>query len=415
MKITLNRNFYLKIIFTLLLINYQIVTIFFNDVFLLKYLRDIVLVGLIIYVLKKKGIHRIKSVSGMFCIIFLFFGGIAVIKTNSVSTSFLFGRRYIFPVVLLYLILAFNEYSEEEYYDLLRYILNTLFILSLWGLFQAIVLGDEFLIKVGYPTKYSYGYGMVKLKDSFYFGNLGIQRFVSTLSNTNVCALIWGVCIIVLLSQKKMFSSKANIVKIGTICLAYIYTFSRANILAMSIILVVFFKEIIPIKVKKWLKYIFILIVLIIIIAFISRNDFIMRIYSWIVASLSGKEASASGRALIWYEAWKMFIHNPLGYGFGYVGSYAQSMNVDGFVHAENSYLAMAIDTGIGGIVCYVGFLLGFVKKFKYCKSESGNVGKAIVLYMMICFFFSNHIYDMEAVSIVFMLAGLLLIKRKIN
>ena len=68
------------------------------------------------------------------------------------------GEERGFPCIYLYLIVA----------------------LSIFGVFQAQVLGDGFLRKLGYPVEYSHGYGRDMLYNSFYFGGLGIQRVVAT-------------------------------------------------------------------------------------------------------------------------------------------------------------------------------------------------------------------------------------------
>ena len=44
--------------------------------------------------------------------------------------------------------------------------------------------------------------------------------------------------------------------------------------------------------------------------------------------------------------------------GFGHVGSFAQLANVSDFIHAENSYLAIAIDSGVIGTIIYVTFFI---------------------------------------------------------
>lgn len=411
-----------KLLFALLLINYQIITILCNDFVLLKFLRDIVLIMLIGDIWAKNGVRKPKGITIIFVVAFFAFLLNATVATSNISMSFTFLRKYIFPIAVFYTMLSWTSITNMEIIKIEKFILNFLFLFSLWGIFQAWILGDSFLIHLGYPVKYSGAYGRMALNDSFYFGNLGIQRVVSTISNSNVCALILGTCIIFfVIGAEEIISNRSGFAKLLVICFAYLLTFSRANFLAMMIVLLLIIWKYIPKMYRRYIKITILIGVLVCVSGYIIGDNPIYDIIGWIVNTLTGKEASSSHRVIIWMEALKKVIETPFGVGFGKVGSFAQNAKVVDFVHAENSYLAIALDTGWFGLAMYIGMLLSLKTKFSKFKKHVDRIIKmkkaacAITLYLMVCFCFSNHIYDMEAVTVIFFLIGLLIKKADIK
>lgn len=66
--------------------------------------------------------------------------------------------------------------------------------------------------------------------------------------------------------------------------------------------------------------------------------------------------------------------------------------------------------------------IINLGKKAKRYKKEQDNIGylisrggQSVIIYLMIVMFFSNHIYDMEAVSIIYAYAGIALNLTKNN
>lgn len=405
-----------KILIFLEVINYQVVTVICNDFIGFKFIRDIILLWLVIIVIKRNKFKLNKIILSV-CIFFVFIV-IAVFKTDSILTSFTFVRRYMAPIVFLITIINF-DYMEQDIYDnLLKYLLNLFAIFSVWGIFQAYVLGPSFLIKIGYPTKFSYAYNAVTLKDSFYFGNLGIQRVVGTISNSNACALILGcVLLSITLSYKKVVKTKFDIVKLICIFLAYILTFSRANILAFIIVAIFMVWKYVPHK--RIISLVSLVAALGFLVLFVIQDEsgITHKLVNWVVNSLTFKESSVAGRGDIWKDALNGVMHNPLGLGFGYTG--ANVLGVAKVYYCENSYLAIAIDLGIMGFVAFllfIGAIIGANYKYrKKCPVEY-KIIQAILLYAGIAFMFSNHIYDKEADMIIYFLIGItmqLMSKRK--
>lgn len=417
-----------KILITLELINYQVVTILFNDFILFKFLRDILLFIILfnlvwryyknnsLYNLSFKSIitnHTILFIT-LFLMIFIL---LAALRTSSLSAIFVFIRKYLSPILLLISIIYEKNFNEENLNKILTYLFNLIFVLALWGIIQAHILGPKFLIDLGYPTKYSYAYQAITLKDSFYFGNLGIQRVVSTLSNSNVFALILGCSLIVFfLNQNKIILKRVDWIKFLTIVFAYFFTFSRANILAMIIVVILILWRYIPNKKYILCFSISIFLLFFTIYLFQDNNGLTHKLLNWMVSSLTFSESSASGRVAIWLTAFKKVLSNPLGIGFGKVGSWAQISGATEFYHCENSYLAITLDLGWLGLICYVCFILFlFINIKRYLKNNKKEVKiiTAIIFYLMIAFMFSNHIYDKEAICIIYFLIGMLIKYKK--
>lgn len=427
MKIKFNRILLLKLLIVILTINYMVITIIFNDMTLLKYSRDMLLAAMICICLTNKT-FAFKTKSLIFVFIIMFWG-IACLRADSLSMGVACFRRYIFPLGVLFAVTRMEALKKEsEYKSFLKFILIFFAIISVWGVFQAWVLGDEFLMKLGYPTTYLHQYKRVMLGHSFYFGGLGIQRVVSTISNSNICGLILGSSLLFLISGYKLipFTNRwKNILLIG-ILIGYILTFSRSNFLALCIVGLFIVFRYIPYKKQILLALIGLVCVGVVVLIVQGSDGLIYKLLEWVKSSLNLTDTSVAGRSDKWTEALKVISANPLGLGFGHVGSIARDAGVKDYIPCENSYFAMAIDFGIIGAVLYIGFMVWVIinlgKKAKRYQNEQDDIGyriskggQSIIIYLMIVMFFSNHIYDMEAVSIIYAYAGIALNLTKNN
>ena len=399
-----------KLLILLELINYQVVTVICNDFIVFKFMRDILLILIVFnfFIRRKSLVWEPITFSILMIIVFLLW---ATLNTSGFSAIFVFIRKYLSPILLLFTIINEKNINEQQHIGILRYLLNLTAILSAWGIFQAFVLGPQFLMKLGYPTKYSYAYQTVTLKDSFYFGNLGIQRVVGTLSNANVFALILGcVILLVILNYRKILLNCFEWIKLFVVILGYLLTVSRANFLAIIIVALVIMWKNIPFK-----EYL-LMMVLCGSIAFIGlylyqdEMGITHKLVNWVVSSLTFKESSAAGRSGIWEVGFQAVLENPLGIGFGKVGSWAVTNGAQEVYSCESSYLAMGLDMGWLGVIAYVSLWILIVRQAYLYRQQSREGAKtviAIIAYSSIAFVFSNHIYDKEAVTINYFISGL--------
>lgn len=413
MKLTKERKILLEALITLQLINYMVGTIILKDFFLFKYLRDAIVVVLLFEIARdRRKKMQFGTITTCF-LVFVFCELFGMIQGESLRIVLLVTRRYAIPLAVLFIVSQIDFNGEER--GFLVYILYLIVALSIFGVFQAQVLGDGFLRKLGYPVEYSHGYGRDMLYNSFYFGGLGIQRVVATLSSSNICALALGASLLYFLVWNPIFNVKYEAIMIICIAVAFLLTFSRSNILLFVIAAILIWKYI-PYK-KYILAGIGCAALIILILGIIQGQDgIIYKLWMWVQSTLNMTEDSAAGRSGIWQTALTQVLKSPLGIGFGHVGAIGYDSEL--VFLAENSYLTIALDTGWIGVVSYVAALVMIVLKLysnavMYGKAgnEKGKricvAGYAVLIYLMGVMLFSNHIQDMEVVTLVYMYVGI--------
>ena len=410
-------RFITELLIILLAINYMIVEIILKSNFVLSCLRDILLVSLLILTVRKIKVTISKP---FYCvIIFMILAALALCHTNSLATGIIAIRRYYFPIIFLYCISNIDIDNNNHY--IIRFMVKLLALLSAWGIFQADILGDSFLRKIGYPLVYSYAYGRDMLYNSFYFGNLGIQRVVSTFSSSNIYGLCSGIVLIASIILYEYINIKCKNILIILILAGYILSFSRSNFLALLVIFIVYLRKYIPHKKIVYFS-ITVLIIALIIWGIIQGNSGVLyKISTWIVNTFAGRESSSAARSGIWKAAFMESVKHPLGLGYGHVGALANSDLATSQVYSsENSYLTIALDMGWLGTFLYIFFLASLVKvlirysimfnnKSDYYGNRLCVCGYTILIYLSIVMLFSNHIQDMETICFAYLFAGIAL------
>ena len=422
-KARLNSKIIIEILFILLFINYFTVTIVLRNRFPFSYFRDCALLLLMCIAIRKRKV-KFEKKTIKFLTVFGISLVIGAIRSYSLYTIIQESRRYLFPLILF--ILLRSVLGRRETDKIVKYILYMVSFIGVWGVFQAFVLKDQFLIKLGYPTRYAIEYGRVALNYSFYFGNLGIQRVASTFSSSNICGAVLGITLIFfIINYEHVKSIKYYNICIISIAVAYILTFSRANFLAMLIVLILIMWPYIP---KK--KTLFLvgggLGVLIFVCIMIYNKDILLKIAGWVVDSMHLRDSSSAGRGSIWITALREVIQNPFGIGIGYTGENAYQAGASIVFACENSYLSMALDIGVVGMISYFMFWIYYAKILKkyagQFKGKDSLLEKkfclsiyCILIYLMIISFFSNHFKDMELISFValFVAMGMNFIENK--
>ena len=419
MILKFDRIFWLKSIVVILILNYMVITIIFNDATVLKYLRDIMLVGVLSFCIIKNKL-KLKE-TDIIILLFLIMLGVAFINTiangGGVGIAIKAMRRYVFPLGIFIVLSNIGNVDKKRWISFINFIMIFIGVVSLWGVFQAYVLGDTFLMNLGYSTVYSYAYQKEMLVSSFYFGNLGIQRVVSTISNSNVCGLILGCSFIFLLMCYSEIKNRYKNIYILIIFAGYILTFSRSNFVALGVVVLWKVWEYIPYK--KWILSVggFFVLACMGMAVIQGEDGIIYKLIKWVMESLTFKESSAAGRSSIWLQAIDKIVEKPLGNGFGIVGSLAREAGVVNYLHCENSYLALAVDCGIQGLVIYMTIIYSLFRRLAERKKlfkKIGNIsyskiciaGQALIVYFLIAMFFSNYIYDMEVVALLYMFIG---------
>ena len=406
-----------ELIIILLAINYMAVEIILKSNFVLSCLRDILLASLLILTVRKIKVTISKP---FYCvIIFMILAALALYYTNSLATGIIAIRRYYFPILFLFCISNIDIDNNNHY--IICFMVKLLALLSAWGIFQADILGDSFLRKIGYPLVYSYAYGRDMLYNSFYFGNLGIQRVVSTFSSSNIYGLCSGIVLLASIILYEYINIKCKNILIILILAGYILSFSRSNFLALLVIFLVYLRNYIPHKKIVYFS-ITVLIIALIIWGIIQGNSGVLyKISTWIVNTFAGRESSSAARSGIWKDAFMESVKHPLGLGYGHVGALANSdLTTSQVYSSENSYLTIALDMGWLGTFLYIFFLASLVKilirysimfnnKSDYYGNRLCVCGYTVLIYLSIVMFFSNHIQDMETICFAYLFAGIAL------
>ena len=396
-------------------VHYMFVTIMLNDNISLKFWKEIILIILVGDTLLSRMLNGdIKGISMDYTGIILIFFVInlsfaALFMTNNISNAVFVARRYLIPIFVYYFAKRNNILSKKIISKLIKVILVFYSVIASWGIFQAFVLGDDFLINLGYPLKYE-----GRLRDSYYFGGFGdLQRVVSTFSNTNVFGAVLGILIILVLFNPTLTESfKYKKYCIFLLMLAFILTFSRSNWLSMSIVML--FPIIKNNKIRKKILPIFLSISFILLIYNLITDVNIFQIFQkYMSDTLTMKDDSAAGRSGIWQEGLTIFMNNPFGIGLGKVGTVSEGLSGEISIAGESSYIALLLDTGIFGAMSYILALITIydnTKKYANMSYELSNFFKTvrtIIIYLLIMFLFSNHIYDLEIMIIAFFIFGL--------
>lgn len=395
-------------------LHYQLITILLDDNIILRFWKEIIITIIILYTSAVNFLMRRRfgdnlsidrtSLLFSFFLFFLFFSGIVL--TEDFYTFIFVSRRYLVPLLLYYFAKNSRIFSYENLDKIFKSIIVSYFILCIWGIFQALVLGDTFLIDLGYPLKYE-----GRLFDSFYFYGFGdLQRVVATLANTNVFGSLLGMIIIfTLLNNKFMADLKFKRFYLIIISVSLFLTFSRSNWLAIGLVLILTLKNK---RIQRDIGIMFFLTpIIMLLVGAITNNNYFEIVFEYIENTITLEDTSAAGRGEIWEEGFQTFLSNPLGIGMGYVGRVAEAVgSEEEMIGGESSYIALLLDTGIQGFVFYIGGLLSMLKRTSQIKNETRkNIIKTsnfLIVYLLVMFTFSNHIYDLEMMIFAFFIIG---------
>lgn len=401
--------------------HYFVFTIILNDFEVLKYWKELTLFILVIILIGKKlsNLSQISLLTFNIFDIFLIYLLIPVffsflIMTDDKSDGLYMLRVYLQPILVYFIVKNLNL-KEISLTKLTKLVFNVAVILSLYGLFQALLLGDQFLINLGYSLKYE-----GRLIDSYYISGFGnFQRLVSTFVNANVAALYLSFSLILVFVNSMVFTRLKLSIGIPIILIGIIFTFSRSTWIPLFFILIFmlfYLKDIYPSFKKIALFLPLFLLVIVFSLSGILKLGIFEKIYSFIYRSITFKDTSVAGRSDIWLEAINISKNNLFGIGLGNTGAKAMVLGNNTMISSESSYLTILLDFGVQGFIPFVlmFFVIGFInfkniKKYKFSsKIKLLNVGSILGTFLiMTSMLFSNYIHDIEIFTIYYLLVGL--------
>lgn len=305
-------------------------------------------------------------------------------------------RTFLIPT-LIYPVMI-NCKVDKEFYK--RLFVDVACVLSLWGIFQAFVLGDKFLINIGVPSVGGY------LKNSsFYISNFfGQQRVVSTFSSPNICGVYFGIAFLVALSIKK---DKKVIYKELIIIAGLITTFSRSAILGTILSFV--FWSFYELKGKNFWKYLIIGIPISIIILFFIDEIFLKglalnMLTSSIQGALQVTDPSTNKHIFdLWNPIYNILTH-PFGLGYGHNGPIVLAQYGQANLVESSVYLIMYNFGIVGGLI----FLFPCISQaFLFINRRLLKISGTISLLIFITYLMLPNIESYEVLFFLYFFIGI--------
>ena len=297
---------------------------------------------------------------------------------------------------------------------------NTLFstmffvgvIIGAWGIFQASILGDNFLIDLGYESSNG------RLNSSYYIAMFLFQRAVGTFSSPNTFGIYLQMCIMLgvylnsrgLIKHPKIYYL-SNFILVG----ALLYTFSRSSLLALAISITMFtslnygFKKCVQITSKV------ILVFFIVFLVFFAFNKDVMEpLITHSINTITLQDPSAVGHLDSFNDSVTFASKNPFGIGLGKSGPRASARS-GLFINSENSFFIILFDLGLLGLFFYL-FMLCLFMYYLYSKIRSPFSCESKALIILILSTFAGqilvwnllpYIVELETTLILFFILGL--------
>lgn len=338
---------------------------------------------------------------------------ITIPKANSIFIA-IYGMRVYLIGYIVFFIFILGDYSAKEILKFINRIAVGFVYLSIWGIFQAFILGDKFLLELGYGMNGA-------LSSSYYIsGYFGKQRVVSTFASPNTFGLIASIiCMYFVYNLFERLKDKKtnykNIVCFAITFIALIFSFSRSAYIAFGVAFIIFVFMELEKKYKIMLSStVGIIGIITVILSFLLvdkvKNMFINHIFRTITL----RDTSVIGHIESTDYAMKVMKNNPFGVGVGMSGQKALQF-MDNALHAENSYFIVGFDLGIVGLIVYLIILsiLGY-SLFKMYKNPNDilikNINKLAFVSFVgihISYLFLPTIQELEVTYIFFPIVAL--------
>lgn len=412
--------FILNLLVLLIPYQYYLFDVILKGVPLVSEWRDLVCVILLINILVKALFHPEKYFIGVteISVIFLLFFFISCLfAAPKLLPAIAIGRVYI--ITLLFLVITKNMSIDiKEFMKIIKKLVINAGIISVWGLFQAFFLGDQFLKNYIFV-------GRERLDASFYIAaRYGIQRVNGTFVSPNFMGLFLSIVLLTSFFAWKsgMKFSKSEKLSLLVSTIALIGTMSRSSWLITLVPIIVYYFKTFRFKNKlKFSKIGFVFLVTTILFylfdKFILDGIMVSQLIHSISYSISGSDPSANFHLRAFTTgAEKMKGKLLYGLGLGTNGpraaTYYSSPNL-----SELSYYVLLFEFGIIGTVLYLTpFLVNCFKLvWKRTGNELYNLNSYLSLAILFSFIFLPYVQDLENMILISVLIGSSMGLRSIN
>lgn len=387
----------INILLIILPYHYLVFSILLSKFSFLTVYRDIIILVILVLDLYKTRLKEKKFDLFLLMLILILF--IYACESDIFPNSFTILRVYIAPIALLFSC-SHMEYNDVDLKKILKICVINGIIISIYGIFQAYILGANYLIKLGYPTNWYGG----TLSASLYLSNYGsssigrgIQRVISTFSAANMCCFYLS-CILIFVTQlyrlkKDWIETKIYNFFVIIVSLAIILTFSRSCWLGLIVFILYIISKLKKVKRNHIIYVLVASVVFLFLLVFAGNVRIVQGIIHIIESSFSGKDTSVLSHASTIENAIEIIKSNFWGLGLGKSGPRAINYGFNNLV--ESSYLLMCFELGIPGSVLYfLMYILLLIKK------NTNVITRLLLLFVMIGFFNIPYIQEYECMAI---------------
>ena len=309
-------------------------------------LRDIVIVIMFVVMLYKTEfrIGKYDLIIIANCFVMTAFAVVSILGNNFPGTANIL-RTYLVPQ-LIFFIASRLKINEEQYRSINKIVVIELALIAIYGVFQAFVLGDKFLIKIGYPSD-----GFLLSGYSYYIsGFFGNQRSVGTFISPNVCGTILAIAICVYMYSDMMKRKK---IVFFFLIIGLAATFSRSAIVGL-LLSVIAITHISGKKIRITRKMITLgigsVIVGLVAVVYIDSRYFDGLFSNMVIRSLTSAlnktDPSAKAHMENLFEPISIILGHPFGLGFGNNGPIALDLSSNANI-VESSFYLMIYELGI--------------------------------------------------------------------
>lgn len=363
--------------------------------------RDFLLLISIIFVLyAKNGKIKIGRYGGI-----IIFVSVWILIFTFLSDRFGFAlnlaRTYIIPMLIYFFVININ-FSEASLKKIENIFVCMGCVLAVYGIFQAFVLGDSFLVKLGYPSTN----GHLRSNGFYISGFYGIQRVNSTFVYPNVCGIYFGIVLLLLslkLNERKIYKVFFAIVLTGLVT-----TFSRSAILGTIIGMIILHrKKLLRFRINgKYILYLMLFVTMgFLLDRIILDGRVINMIQSSIMSTLNITDSSAAKHLQDLVEPLLIIFHNPFGLGFGHNGPNVLSMYGKANL-VESSIYLLAYDFGWIGAIVYV---LPYISEVIKCRGNSDmkSISGAVCALVLFTYILLPNVQNYEVIFFVYLFIGI--------
>ena len=293
------------------------------------------------------GAVRRRKISSLDLLIALYaLLGLPYIFVSSSLTSGFYGFRGTYEPFAFYLVGRMLPYRPPVLKRLLRYLLLVAILLSIFGLYQAYVLGERFLWKYRAEAGAPDGSHFTRIAGLF------VIRVSSTFTSPNQMGLYLAILTLILVSLLLHGASRPTraIPIILVFMVVLLATTSRSSWLALAtgLCLIVLLRK--RIKVTSIALA---AVLLVLLIPFLLKFN----VFAYVGETLSLTDTSAAGKIPSILSGLSFVYRNPLGIGLGMAGPRSRRFTGVLGPHSENYFVLLAMEVGVVGLALYLAII----------------------------------------------------------